>query len=125
MFFFQNSCHILTMYSPVMCWQQTFPVTEGYLGSKSNFHASSVIHNFENHHSSRNRATILFLRSTFGRVYFHQIFLLSANSSEALIQRCSLMKYEISIGRFSFRIGVLNIFGKSLGKHQRQSSYSA
>ena len=50
---------------------------------------------------------------------------LSVASSETLIWRFSLMKYGTSIGRFSFKIAVLNIFGKFLGKHPRQSSYSA
>ena len=45
-------------------------------------------------------------------------------SSEALIQRCSLMKYGTLI-KFSFKIAILNIFGKLLEKYQRQSSYSA
>ena len=41
-------------------------------------------------------------------------FFLSVGSSEALIQRCSLMKYGTSIARFSFKIDVLNTFGKIL-----------
>ena len=51
-------------------------------------------------------------------------FFLSVTSLKALIQRCSSMKYGTSIG-FSFEIAVLNIFGKFLEKHQRQSSQSA
>ena len=35
------------------------------------------------------------------------------------------MKYETFIGGFSFKIAVLNIFGKFLEKHQQQGSYSA
>ena len=43
---------------------------------------------------------------------------------QALVQRCSLMKYGTSIGRSSVQINVLNIFRKFLEK-QWQSSYSA
>ena len=41
----------------------------------------------------------------------------SVASLEAPIQRCSLMKYGGSIGRYSFRPAVLNIFVKFLQKH--------
>ena len=37
---------------------------------------------------------------------------MSVASSEAPIQRCSLMKYGASIGRYFFRSAVLNIFVK-------------
>ena len=43
-------------------------------------------------------------------------FFLSVASSEVLIQRCLLMKYGTSIGGFSFKITVLNIFGKIFRK---------
>ena len=49
---------------------------------------------------------------------------LSVASLEAPIQRCSLMKYGASIGRYSFRPAVLNIFVKFVQK-QRESFYSA
>ena len=45
-------------------------------------------------------------------------------SSVALIQRCSLIKYGTSTGRFTFKIVILSIFWKFLEKHQQQSSYS-
>ena len=35
------------------------------------------------------------------------------------------MKYGTLIGRFSFKIALLNIFGKFLEKHQQQSSHLA
>ena len=61
--------------------------------------------------------------STLTRVYFHQkFFWVLLTSSVAPIPRCSLMKYETCIGSFSFKIAVLNIFGKFLEKHQWQRS---
>ena len=57
------------------------------------------------------------------KVGFEEGLLLSKNvlsdaSSKAVIQRSSLLKYGISIRRFSFKITVLNIFfWKFLGKH--------
>ena len=75
-------------------------------------HASSVVHNFENHLRSHSCGTTLFSRSTLTRVYFHQKIFLSVASSEALIRSCSLMKYGTSIESFSFKMAVLSIFGK-------------
>ena len=68
-----------------------------------------------NANCSHNCGTILFSRSTLRRIYFHNFFL-SVASSEVLIQRCLLMKYGTSIGGFSFKITVLNIFGKIFRK---------
>ena len=59
-----------------------------------------------------------------GNVCFSNMGSLSAALSETL-QRCSSMKYGASVTRYSFRIALLNIFRKSLGKHQRQSSYTS
>ena len=46
-------------------------------------------------------------------------------NAEAIMQRCSSIKYGASIRSYSFRIAVLNIFKKFLKQHQQQSSYSA
>ena len=46
-----------------------------------------------------------------------QFFFLSVASLHALVQRCSLMKYGTYIGRPSFKINDLHIFGKLSEKH--------
>ena len=45
-------------------------------------------------------------------------FFLRIASSVVLIQRCSLIKYGTSTGRFNFKIVILSIFWKFLVKHQ-------
>ena len=93
-----------------------------YLGFECNFRflklpyfGCQVIIWAWNANCSHNCGTILFSRSTLRRIYFHNFFL-SVASSEVLIQRCLLMKYGTSIGGFSFKITVLNIFGKIFRK---------
>ena len=51
-----------------------------------------------------------------GNVCLSHVGNLSVASPEALIQRCSLMKYGVSIGRYSFKTAVLKI---SSEKYQR------
>ena len=80
--------------------------------------ASSVVHNFGNHHRSHNCGMYHFdIKVNFEERLLPPKHFLSVASSEALIQRCSLMKYG-TIGRFSFKIAVLNIFWKFLERHQ-------
>ena len=119
MFFFQNFCHT---YAPCRHQSFTFSVTEGNLGSKPKFFFKiflSVTGFFScsqlRESSQRPQLWYQFVfKVNFGEDFLPSNVFLSVASSEALIQRCSLMKYGISIGRFSFETAVLNIFGKFL-----------
>ena len=75
-------------------------------------YASLVAHNFENHLRSYNCGNIFFFKVNFEEDLLPPEIFESVNSSEALIQRWSLMKYGLSIGSLPFKTALLNIFGK-------------
>ena len=60
--------------------------------------------------------TILHLRLTFKRGYFHQKFFLRFASSDVLIQRCFLMKYVTTMHQLFFKNSYFEYFHKIPGK---------
>ena len=60
------------------------------------------------------RKNVFVTKNPCGNDFLSHVENMSVASSEALIQRCYLMKYGASIGNYSFRIAFLNIFGNSL-----------
>ena len=120
-----------TPVTQVLWWQHTLPVTEGDEGSKSKYLSVTRCFSYP-HLRESSQQPQLWYHFVF-KVNFEQGLLplkifLSVASSEALIQRCSLMKYGGFINEdlsedFLFKIAVLIIFRKFLKKNIRHRAH--